>query len=214
MPIDFIIYFAILALVVLNGIVKFNKLTIPFKVLVVLIFFVLLSEIASRILVAKIRNSNPPYHILCILEYAATAFIYSRLITGWRLHRYVLLSVIPFSALSVLNTLFFQKFFSFPSYSIMLSYIIFIFFALILFIQMLDSPKEIAIFKQSIFWFNCATLIYAVTVPVCFGVLNYLIKHKMSTDVLDTFLEYFAFLYYIIIGYSIHIDKKQSIRHL
>jgi hypothetical protein len=214
MTLVFSIYLLILTIITLNGIVRFNKLTVPFKVLTVLMLITLISEITSRILVARIRNSNPPYHILVILEFAATAFIYSRLITGWRLHKLVLLSIIPFTILSVANTLFVQNFLSFPSLPIMLSYIIFIAFALILFIQMLDSPKEITIFKQSVFWFNSAILIYSVTVPICFGVLNYMTRHHLNNALLGDLLLYFTLIYYLTIGYAIHIDKKQGNRHI
>jgi hypothetical protein len=212
MTLEFFIYLLILVAVTLNGISRFNALTVPFKVLTILLLITLFSEIVSRILVVKIRNSNPPYHIYVVLQFAATSFIYSRLITGWRLHKLILLSVIPFTILSLINTLFVQKFFSFPSNMIMLSYIVFIVFALTLFIQMLDSPKETAIFKQSIFWFNSATLIYSVAVPVCFGVLNYLIKHKLNDILLSDILLYFTLIYYVTLGYAIHIDKKQGTR--
>lgn len=212
MTLEFFIYLIILIVITLNGISRFNNLTVPFKVLTILLLITLFSEIISRILVVKIRNSNPPYHIYVILQFAATAFIYSRLITGWRLHKLVLLSVIPFAILSVVKTLFVQKFFSFPSNIIMLSYIVFITFALTLFIQMLDSPKETAIFKQSVFWFNSAILIYSVTVPVCFGVLSYLIKHNLDNRLLSDILLYFTLVYYLTLGYAIHIDKKQGTR--
>ena len=212
MTLEFFIYLIILIVISLNGISRFNNLTVPFKVLTILLLITLFSEIISRILVVKIRNSNPPYHIYVILQFAATAFIYSRLITGWRLHKLILLSVIPFTIFSVVNTLFVQKFFSFPSNMIMLSYIVFITFALTLFIQMLDSPKETAIFKQSVFWFNSAILIYSVTVPVCFGVLSYLIKHNLDNRLLSDILLYFTLVYYLTLGYAIHIDKKQGTR--
>ena len=205
---DLIIYYLILFVVAIIGMVRLSKLTIPFRILAYLIIVILISEIIARVLVYTIRNSNPPYHILCILQYAGFAYIYYRLLTGHRARIYILISIIPFCILSCLNTLFFQTFFTFPSNIIMLSYIVFIIFSLLLFMQMLDQPKETAIFKQSIFWLNIAILIYSIITPVSFGVLNYLAKHNLSAEIVGNFIEYFTFLYYLTIGYSILIDKK------
>jgi len=205
---DLIIYFLILFAVVLIGILRYKSLTSPFKVLVAVVFVILLSELCARLLAYLIKNSNPTYHILCILQYIGFSIIYSNLLSGQKLKRLILFSSIPFIILSFLNTLFFQRFLTFPSNLIMLSYIIFVVFALKLFLQMLDAPKELAIFKQSVFWFNCAILVYSIIMPVCFGVLNYLIKHQLSTDILANFIEYFTFLYYSTLGYAILIDTK------
>jgi hypothetical protein len=215
MSLDLIFYFLILILIVLNGAVRFQNLTAPFKILTIVILIIFVSEVIARILAFTIKNSNPPYHILCILQYAGLAFIYNRLIVGRPLQNYILISIIPFSLLSISNTLFFQTLFSFPSNIIMLSYLIFILFSLILFMQMLEAPKEIIISKQSVFWFNSAILVYSITMPICFGILNYLVKHKLPDQLLGDFIEYFTFLYYLTLGYAIHLDKYRaaSIHH-
>src|SRR5579872_1441580 len=122
---DLIIYYAILALIVLIGVIRFKTLTPPFRVLVVIILVILLSEISTRILAYSIRNSNPAYHILCILQYIGFALMYSKLLRGQSLKKAILISIIPFSVLSLLNTLFLQRFLTFPSNIIMLSYMVF-----------------------------------------------------------------------------------------
>lgn len=206
---DFLFYLFVLLMIVLNGMVRFKYLTIPFKVLTILIFIILLSELSTRILRVTIRNTNPAYHILCILQYWGIAFIFSKLFKRAALKKAVLVSIIPFTIVTILNTLFFQTFFKFPSSIIMLSYLIFICFSLILCIQMLHETEEVNIFKQSTFWFNIGILVYSITIPVCFGVLNYLIKHKLQTNALNLFIEYFTILYYLVLGYSIHLDKRE-----
>jgi hypothetical protein len=205
-----IIYFLIYSAIVVIGIVRYNNLTIPFRLLVLVIFIVALGEAAVDVLIRINKNGMPAYHISCVLQYIGFAFVYSKLITG-RLKKYILISIIPFCIFSVLNTVYLQTFFKYNTNIIMLSYIIFIIFSLLLFMQMLNAPKDIAIFKQSVFWFNCAVLVYSILMPVCYGGLNYMMKHKLDSNLLYEFMVYFTFLYYIILGYAVYIDKKVGV---
>ncbi len=210
MSLDFIVYFLIISLVSINGIVKFKVLTIPFKILTVIIFLTLISEIISRILVHKIRNSNPPYHVLCIIQYIGFSLIYYYLFNQSIKKRFSISLIIPFITISILNSVFFQPILTFPSYILMLSFIIFIIFSLMLFLEMLESPKETTIGRQSIFWFNCAMFVYSTSVPICFGMLSHFIKHNLNTDLLNGFLYYITLLYYFTLGISIWLDKEKS----
>lgn len=211
MSLDLYIYFMILIMVALNGLVRFNRLSIPFKALAVLLTVVLVSEVVARILAIRIRNSYPPYHILCVMQYWIYAYIYYKLLQNKVVAIYVIRSIVPFMALSILNTVFFQHLLEFPSNMIMLSYIIFIGLSLLLFTQMLREPEQTAISKQGVFWFNCAVLIYSAAIPVCFGVLNYLIRHNYHTEFLQDFIEYLSFLYYLTLGLATYLDATKVI---
>jgi len=209
MAIDLILYLLLLLSISLYGIVSYKKLTIPFKALAITILWISLSEIAARVLARTIHNSSPTYHILCIFLYAGFTVTYSQLLTGARLKKGLLLSIIPFTILCIVNIIFFQSFFSFPSNTIVISYLLFVVYSLILFMQMLNAPKEVNIFKQGIFWFNIAMLVYSIITPLCFGVSNYLHVHKLYANLLNDFIEYFCFVYYATLGYAIYLDKNR-----
>jgi len=209
MAIDLIFYLLLLLAISLYGIVNYTKFTIPFRALALTVFCICLSEIAARILARTIHNSSPTYHILCIFLYAGFTFTYSQLLTGARLKNALLLSIIPFTALCIVNMILFQSFFSFPSNTIVISYLLFVLYSLILFMQMLNSPKEVNIFKQGIFWFNIAMLVYSILTPLCFGVSDYLHIHKLYATLLNNFIEYFCFVYYATLGYALYLDKNR-----
>jgi len=210
MYIELIIYFLILFTIVLSGLAKVRLLTYPFKILLSIILFTLISELTARFLAIKIHNSNPPYHILCIIQFAGFALIFRNLITHPFARKITSYSIPVFTLIALLNIIFLQNFFSFPSNAIMFSDIIFIIFSLVLFVQMLFESKELPLYKKSIFWFNTSVLVYSIVMPVCFGVLNYMMKHAYNSEILADFIEYFTFLFYITLGYSIIIDKRQK----
>ncbi|QKJ32230.1 hypothetical protein HQ865_21520 [Mucilaginibacter mali] len=92
----------------------------------------------------------------------------------------------------------------------MLSYIIFALFSLMLFMQMLNQPKETNIYKQSTFWLGGAVLVFSVISPLCFGVDFYLSNHHIETAVLGNIILYLNCAYYATLGYAINLEKKQS----
>jgi hypothetical protein len=211
MSLDILFYLSILTIAVLNGLVGYKKLTSPFRALVLIMLYILFSESAVRVLILLNKNSLPLYHILCIIQYIAFAFIFSLLLNSKNVKQYIRLSIIPFIALCLLNIVLFDAFFKLiPLKIIMLSYIIFAFFSLMLFMQMLNEPKETNIYKQSTFWFNCAVLVFSIISPLCFGVDFYFSNHHIKTDVLGNIILYLNCLYYATLGYAINLDKKQS----
>lgn len=210
MTVDFAFYLLLLLIIFLMGISKFMHLRYSFKLLTFIIFIILLSEISSRILIYTIKNSNPTYHILCIVQYIGFALIYKNIAINQKISAAIKHTIIPFVALSMINTIFFQKFLTFPSNIVILSYLMFIVFSLTCFVEMLDFPIKTNIFKQSIFHFNCAMLFYSATSPVCFGILSYLIHHELSTVNIRIFIYVISLIYYSTLGYAIFLDQKNN----
>lgn len=211
MEIDMIIYLTELIIVSFYGLVSYKYLTNPFKALAITVVCIALSEIIARVLLYTIRNTDPPYHVLCVVQYIGMAYVYAGFLNGQKAKRYIMASIIPFVFISLINSLFFQTFFSFPSNAIMLSYLMFVIFSLILFMHMLNAPKEVNIFSQGIFWFNCAMLIYSILLPVCFGILNYLIKHNLNTSILNDGIQYVSYVFYAALGYAMYLDRNRSL---
>lgn len=206
---DILFYLLILGVAAFNGLVGFKKLSGPFKTLTLIVFYICISETAVRVLIQLGKNSLPLYHILCIVQYIAFAFIFSSLLNSGRAKKYIKISIIPFTAVCILNMILNDAFFTdIPLRIIMLSYIIFAVFSLMLFMQMLNEPKETNIYKHSTFWFNCAVLVFSVISPLCFGVNFYFSNHNIKTDLLNDILLYLNCLYYAVLAYAIHLDKR------
>jgi hypothetical protein len=145
-----------------------------------------------------------------MLQYVGFSAIYAELFNNNKAKRLVQYSVVPFCVLSIFSTVFVQHIDSVPSYILMLMYVVFILYALSLFMHMLSEPQEMTIFKQGVFWYNSAMLVYSVFQVVSLGMIDYLIKHKLFTFPLRVFLYSTTVLYYLILGISIYLDNKRK----
>lgn len=203
-------YLILLLVITLFGSVKFKKLTLPFKYLVVLIGFTLVSECISRYLVFAIRNSNPPYHIFCIIEFVMLSRVYALLINAKKVRLFINVACVLFPIMSVLNTIFFQGLFSYPNNVLLLSYTIVMILALILFLQMLHHPQEDDLLRQDIFWFNSGIVVFCASVFLTVAFYNYLLRHNISNKLISTVNYSINIVFYITMGFSIWLNCKRK----
>ena len=208
--IDQSIYFAILLAASIFGIVNFRKLTTPFKILTLFLTYTLISEIMARVFALKFRNSSPVYHWFVLANYCFYAAIFYQLLKGFIIRKIALWSIIPFSCFWVINIVFFQHFSDFPSYSLMVSCTLFIVYSLALFMQMLETPTEVAIFKQNPFWFSISALFYSVILIAFFSISGYMIKHHISNGGLIGVIDVITDINYALLGFIVIADKRQS----
>ena len=170
----FIFYLILLVFISIYGVYSFNKLTRPYKVLVILILLTLISEFCGRWTYAKYKLTFPPYHFLIPITIFFHAVIYNGLTElKTRYKNLIFVASGFFILLSIINTVYFQSIFSFPSNSITLLSINAIFLSLITFLQMLKFPTEVQLTKQSMFWFNLGNFIFYTLTFFAFAFINY-----------------------------------------
>jgi hypothetical protein len=205
-----IVYLILLLSITLFGSVKFKKLALPFKHLVVLIGLTFVSECISRYLVFTIRNSNPPYHIFCIVEFVLLCRIYAILIISIKIKRLVNIAIFIFPIFSVANTILFQGLFTFPNNVLLLSYTIVLMLALVLFLQMLHHPQEDDLLKQPVFWFNSGIAVFCASVFLTLGFYNYFLRHHISNTLISTVNYGINILFYMVLWFSIWLNGKSN----
>lgn len=210
MTIRFLIYLILLLVAFSIGVVRYRKLTTPFKVLTIFIGVTFLSESMGRILAVKFGNSSPVYHIYNIFNYIFYTRIYAGLIKHKVARRIIAYSAIPVIIFSIINTLFIQGIFLFPSNFLLISCVANISFSLILFSQMLGEPSDQTLLSQSIFWFNVSVLFYFAIIFLNWGFFNYLLRHKFNMKPISLLLYYTNLAYYILFGFAISIDQNQK----
>ena len=210
----FVVYLSILIAVCIIGVIRFKKLSPPFKILTLTLVAAVISEATSRILIRTIENSNPAYHLFVLVHYTGYAFIYAHLARKTAVKKAVKISVIPFITLSLANSFYFGSVFTFPSTILILAHVLFFLFALLLFIQMLqEDPSSVPILKQSVFWMNAAILIYSAAIPLNFGLVSYFLTHEIGTAPLHSLIYYITVSFYLVLGYSLTLDLKQQQSH-
>ncbi|AEV31598.1 hypothetical protein Oweho_0582 [Owenweeksia hongkongensis DSM 17368] len=173
----FVSYLLVILAVALFGLFRYKRLSPPFKTLVQLIVLSFLSEFSTRLFAYSYGHSYPVYHIFIVASTLYHARIYYLLkpiknLLKWVIGIYVsTVLFIEMVSIWIQGNLAF-----FPSLGLVVNSFFLVSFGLLLFRNMLRSPKPIPIFHQAIFWFNTGTLVfYSIT----FFVFGYF-KHIMA----------------------------------
>lgn len=160
MQTQFNIYLIVLAITFFFGLVRFSKLTSPFKLLLLLVSYVFISELIIRFVLPKVtENALPAYHFtVIVLIFLYTSIFLKLFTTEIKLKRITLILAILLGIIALLNSLFYQGILKFPSFSVAAQGILCISLSLMLFKKMIETPSETPLAKQSLFWFNLGTL--------------------------------------------------------
>ena len=106
-------------------------------------------------------NTNPIYHFNAIILITFTGFIYANLLDFNSVSkRLIVITSFGCGMLALLNSLFYQDLFTFPSFSIAAHGFQSILLALLTFNEMIKAPIRIPLRKQALFWLNCGTLVF------------------------------------------------------
>jgi hypothetical protein len=205
-----VIYWLILLIVWGIAIIRYKKLTPPFKILTWAVLVTFLLTITSKFYSQKYKENYPIQHLECISGYIFYALIYYHLFKNVITKKLILISIGVVCIFFVINMIFLQPFNSmFPSNVSVLTQALYTVFSLLLFKEMLSYPLSSSITKQSIFWYNTAVLIYATTMFFIFGLTNYFVKSNFSDNSVFYLWYFILYIFHILIGISILTDNKE-----
>jgi hypothetical protein len=211
MPFEKIIYYIILIIIALFGAATYKKLTVPFKLLVVLMGINLIVEAAILVCAKLFHNNLPIFHIVCIYECIFYMLIFYRVFKNKTVKNIIFSIAIIVPAFTIVNAFVFQPYMTtVPSNAIFVSNIIYTILAMLLYREMLLNGSQISLFKQSVFWFNTALLFFSVTIFFYLGIVNYLIKHKQHGEILAYFDEIVNIIFYWALGYAIYLNIREQ----
>jgi len=206
----FYVYLSLLFLATMPGFVRYKQLNKAFRVLTILLLCTLISEATKKIYGQISHNSMPHAHVWAVIEFGFFSLTYYYLITSPAVKRSIIYAIGGMVVLEIANVFFFEKLTQFPSLILEASHIVYVIYSLLLFRQMLLSPAEQSLFKQSLFWFNINMLFYATTMFLNFALLSYFIENKLDLLPLVYFSYVVNFIFYIVIGISLLMDNKKA----
>jgi hypothetical protein len=205
------VYFFVLLIVTLFGVVNFKKLTTPFKLLTSLIGVTIVSEAGILICSRLFQSALPVYHIVAFYEYIFYSLIYYHLFKSHLIKSIILSTTFIIPAFAIVNSFFLQPYMRvFPSNLLLISNILCAIFAMLLFREMLFSPVQTKLFKRSAFWYNTAVLFFSVAMFFVFGVINYILKYQFHSRNIANFSHIINLLFYIAFWYSIYLNIKEQ----
>ncbi len=204
----FLIYLAILSIICILGLLRFFKLSSPYKLLTVFILITFISEFVTRIFVKEYKNSCPPYHIYQPLQFFfITAFYLSHL---KKLNAVISGSWIVYILFSMVNSVFFQDVWTVPTNAMLAANIVYVLCALLLFKSMLQTAGEQPLLKQGLFWYNTSTLILFTFNFFCWSFYNVLLKLNNDSFALTDITYVLSMQYYLITGIAIYLDSRRK----
>lgn len=211
----FLFYLLLIAAIILVGFKNFKRLALPYKLLVVLVSLTFLSEVISSLLEGHIGTNYPFYHVLQWIEFVFYGAIYHLLLKAWpRTKRFITTTAIVFGLITVCITFFYQNLYSFPSIGSSLLSLFIVMATLLLLARMVQSPIDIPIYHQPVFWFGIGSLFFHTITFFVFGYFKFL---SFNTEVpgwgysiirFSNFILYGC--YFICIFYAARTSKTHS----
>jgi len=175
----------------LTGLVKFRKLTRPFKLLVIWLIIDLFAYPLNKLCISIYKNNALLEHVQNMLQYSTYAIIYYYLFINRRIKQIVLYSIPVVLMLSIIDGCFFEHFTkTFPTYLVMPEHVIYVIFTILLFKQMLQYPVQMNITKQSVFWLNTGVLFFSTTMFLTLSLSNNIAKYPREEVMLILYFWY------------------------
>jgi hypothetical protein len=193
--------------------VRYSKLTIPFRLLAILIGITFLGETIQWFTGKILKNSMFIEHITAEIEYVFFSLIYYYLFENRRIRKIIIYAIFLITILEIMNIIFLENLSQFPSNFLDISQLIYLIFSLAFFRQMLSHPSEINIFKQSIFWYNLDMLFFSAAIFLNFALTNYFLKNNLNQTFLYDLSYIINLIFYLIIGIAILIENKTDVKY-
>jgi hypothetical protein len=212
MTIEEIVNYLLLLVVLSIGMVRFKKLTIPFKILAFSVAATFLLDSLAKIFGLLYRTNAPILHLECLVLFIFYSLIYYHLFQSGIVKKMVFFAAMAVIVFAIINALFLQPFHSvFPSYLYLLTNSMMVILSLLLFKQMLLYPLKINITSQSVFWYNTSILFFSSTMFLNLGFINYYAKLKLGDDIIYYFWYGNYYILSILTGVALLLDNKEKI---
>lgn len=184
------------------------------KLLVALLSFSIITEVAVEIIGKETDEYYFLYHFFIIIEYAFITLILKRWVTNKAVRKIMQVSIVLFFIASLFVSTYVQSFSLFPSINANIEGLLIITWCIIAFFSI--TPLEnTPIYKLPVFWVTLAFLIYFSGTLGVNGVYNYLllqekVKAEKIYNIFNSFSNYVLYIL-LTIGILCHNqDRKYS----
>lgn len=176
----FLVYLILLLVTLIYSVVNLKKLSRPFRILSLLIFFTLVSESMTWSGIYPIENPLILYHILLPLTMLLLWFISRYLFKENR--KIIIVITALFILLNISNSIWNQQD-VFPSHGLSLLCNLAVFLSLLIFKNIIFLPAKIKIVRRADFWFAISTLSFYSITFFTFTFYNLFIEATWLQDV-------------------------------
>ncbi len=166
----FSIYLLLLLVIVIYGFRNYKLLSKEFKLLVLFVTYVFISELFGKYLSNMYGNNMILYHIIFPVQICFYGMFYQIVIRNWR--NTIIFTTSIFIVCTIINSMFFQSIEVFPSHDMVFSSILAIPLCLLQFKELATNKSKILIHQNSLFWFSLGSLLFNTLTFFAFGYFN------------------------------------------
>jgi hypothetical protein len=181
-----------------NGINKVLKISAVFVLFNILIVF------ASDAAASLFNNNLVVLSLYSVINPMIIFLIYFQVNKRENSFELIVLLVLYFWI--AINTFFIQKDQALPTYNQQATSLFVIFLSLKCYLQILNTPSETPLIRNSIFWLNSGFFFYHASTFFLWVVFDFLLKKGDDMDFLLDWNYYVSLILYIVIGVAIFID--------
>ncbi len=209
----FFVYIFELLIVLVIALRYRHKLSLPYIVMAAIIYITIISETLSHISAVQIKSNSAIFHSFVAVEFSLISVVYLLLFKSTRLKQIVFFNIFIFGAFVLFNTYYLQTISQFPFNNNMLSSIILIAYAFLLFLEMINIETEESLFSQPSFGFNCGVLIF-YTATLIFWSIYRLVQFNPNNGILHLVMLLLNLILYALMGVSIYLNGTRKINQL
>jgi hypothetical protein len=146
----------------------------------------------------EIKNNMPLGHLYISVSFIFIAIFYLHELKEYVNKKVIAAIIILFELLSILNILFFQSYFDYPSITGATGALILVVFSILLFSKIMSEGKIKHLSQSSLIWINTAVLIYYAGNFFFYILFNMILNY--SKEFIFTILNFFKILYVLFYG--------------
>jgi hypothetical protein len=175
-----IIYLSIISLGILTGVLQWKKITTSCKYALLLLVITLTFELIASYFGKRYRNNLWVYHCLIPIQFVLiTLCFWSEL--KLQIQKFALIIVpITFILISI-----FVQFDKFPSYSINISFTLYVLWSLLYFRALLINTSQYSVSSYPLFWISCGWLQFCILNLMQLGLFNTIILDNTFEVIFD-----------------------------
>lgn len=173
---------------------------VPFKILAFFFFISGLFDLALVLLVHfGLSNNAPLIHLFVLVNIVFLGLVYYKTFFSPVVKKLVLILVPSVMMLSIINGIFIEGIWAFPTISNSAQSVLFILLSLLYFYQLLTRQEFVHIEKQGLFWINAGVLIYFSSNIFLFMLYNRIIdSHEWNLWIIHSITNIVANVLYTI----------------
>lgn len=201
------VFFAILFFGIIAGIFNYRK-KIVIRPVVLLFAVTFFAEILSYYTGKYYRNNMPVAHIFNPIQLSVWGYFFYKNFSNIKAKKIIKWVTIAMILFSIFNTLFIQPIKTFPDNFIKLETMLLIISGAYLFIQQLELPSGINIFKEPVFVTSVAILWFNLLSFLFFLLLAYMIANKISTVNMRVLHFFSNYVYYVLLIVTFFLPNR------